>query len=52
MRALAAATCEVLQQTVDGSVGFASARWSAHDTEIWISQSVSSIERPLVSRLR
>lgn len=43
---------EVLQQTIDGSVAFASARWSAHDTEIWIDQPVGSVERPFVSRLR
>lgn len=43
---------EVLQTTFDTPVAFASARWSAHDTEIWVSQSVGNIERPLVSRLR
>lgn len=43
---------EVLQTSIDSAVAFASARWSAHDTEIWVNQSVGGVERPLVSRLR
>jgi hypothetical protein len=43
---------EVLQTTIGSGVAFASARWSAHGTEIWVNQSVSGVERPLVSRLR
>jgi hypothetical protein len=43
---------EVLQTTIDTPVAFASARWSAHETEIWIGESVGTVERPFVSRLR
>jgi hypothetical protein len=42
---------EVLQ-AADGATAFASARWSAHDTEIWVGKAVGSVERPFVSRLR
>lgn len=43
---------EVLTTSIDSGVAFASARWSAHGTEIWVNQSVGGVERPLVSRLR
>lgn len=43
---------EVLQ-AVDTSVSaFASARWRAHETEIWVGQPTGTLEKPYVSRLR
>lgn len=43
---------EVLATVDTANTAFMSARWNADDTEIWIGQAVSSMERPFVSRLR
>ena len=42
---------EVLANVDMSTSPFASARWSANDTEIWTGQNDGSIERPFVSRL-
>jgi hypothetical protein len=43
---------EVAQAIDLSGVAIAGARWSAHDTEIWIGNGVGQLEKPFVSRLR
>jgi len=43
---------EVLQALDTSTSAFASARWSAHDTEIWVGQPSGMSEKPYVSHLR
>lgn len=43
---------EVLQTLDTSTSAFASARWSAHETEIWVGQPTGTLEKPYVSRLR
>ena len=43
---------EVLQTLDTSRSAFASARWSAHEAEIWVGQPSGMAEKPFVSRLR
>jgi len=43
---------EVLQTLDTSTSAFASARWSAHETEIWVGQPNGTLEKPYVSHLR
>lgn len=46
------AQTEVLQSIVTSGLAFASARWSAQDTEIWVGDPAGMAEKPSVSRLQ
>ena len=42
----------MLQALDTSASAFASARWSAHETEIWVGQPTGTLEKPYVSHLR